>query len=47
MRAKRQLEQEEQEKLKAFREAQEEMTEAIDADTARRRKYLNGIRKIS
>jgi len=47
MRAKRQLEQEEQEKLQAFRDSQEEMTEAIDSDTARRRKYLNGIRKIS
>ncbi len=47
MRAKRQLEQEEQEKLQAFRDAQEEMTEAIDSDTARRRKYLNGILKIS
>lgn len=47
MRSKRQMEQEEQEKLKAFREAQEEMTESMDADTAKRRKYLNGVRKIS
>lgn len=47
MRAKRQLEQEEQEKMLARREMEEDMQDSLSADNMRRRKFQNGIRKIS